>query len=177
MLTAKLASAGFADCLQSFSMMTRGARIACPKQMHIAYRAAFIHRNYKQQPIARSKSVPIFVGEGLAPPATTAHYRTNGNRAASVGDGASTSRKQTHTTAQTASPKSGTSKPVPYKRTSIATHPSAVILSVLSATAAQNTTGQQAESPRSPTGDCVFDAVGSRGAVCSHYPASFTHYI
>ena len=33
---------------------TGGGRIACPKQMHI---------------IARSKSVPIFVGEGLVPPA------------------------------------------------------------------------------------------------------------
>ena len=43
--------------------------------------------------------------------------------------GACSSRKQTHTTAQTASTKNGTSKPVPYKRTSTAKHPPAVILS------------------------------------------------
>ena len=74
--------------------------------------------------IARSKSVPIFVGEGLAPPATTAHYCTNGK------------------------PENGTSKPVPYKRTPTAKYPPAVILSVLSEMREKNFVNQKTESPR-----------------------------
>ena len=78
--------------------------------------------------------------------------------------------KQTHTTAQTASPKkravegaspyknatatqtasskNGTSKPVPYKRTPTAKHPPAVILSVLSEMREKGFANQKTESPR-----------------------------
>ena len=56
--------------------------------------------------------------------------------------------QQTPTAAQTASPKNGTSKPVPYKRTSTAKHPSAVILSVLSEMREKGFANQKTESPR-----------------------------
>ncbi|MBQ8213656.1 MAG: hypothetical protein IJZ80_06570, partial [Clostridia bacterium] len=48
-------------------------------------------------------------------PKTNAHLCTNEKRTHFCRGGACSSRKQTHTAAQTASPKNGTSKPVPYK--------------------------------------------------------------